>query len=667
MVTDVQRRHIEYWKLRSEQCSHKDDTARERLTRAFRSANAGNEEVAYWTQIVEENDGEETCQMLFEAFEANEDMTGAYQFWKSRIGRSEIEYWNSVFLRKLTGTTSGASFSTREVMNICKVMLQRDPSYYWAADAFVETSKSLTDMEARITHLRTALDTLNLSFDVSKGYYESDEVEIARSFLVKGLAEVVMKKGEENYAVGFWTTLVRKCPSSWPISEALHRAFVANGDDQAAMQFWGKMRRVSEEQHFAYFYAESCQNAGKFEEAMKIWWLWLDYFLSKAKFPERQVFSRQTIVKSLNAAINFDYELPDIIEIWEASLKKYPPKDPHDERQECLATAFLHYSNQFALHKAHRLLQKAAEMCPYREEIIRQLRSSFKTTNISRFEGLFWKSHIESTRSLSKWQRAWYYVRSAQFYSGIEAYKDVRRCIKQVIELQPYEDVMEAVRILNIGSNVREFWRLVVMSTPEHSCVEQLEAVCFRSQSDLSSDIEMWQSLIRGNLSNYYLTSKLQSAYQIGRRDLLIIEEIEFWKECIRSKRTRAQHLCNALVDTYKWKRDHDAPDPSTAFDEEISMWRTLLLEQAPEYGVDWDDYNGIPGQLDRSIKAKADAIGDNLWSVIEVWKNAKDLWQLIYFYFQGRSVEIKSETKKRMDDASGILQLLERDSRASI
>ena len=82
---------------------------------------------------------------------------------------------------------------------------------------------------------------------------------------------------------------------------------------------------------------------------------------------------------------------------------------------------------------------------------------------------------------------------------------------------------------------------------------------------------------------------------------------------------------------------------------------------------MDWDDYIGIPGHLDRSIKAKADAIGDNLQSVVEVWKNARDLWQLIYFDFQGRSLEIKSEIKKRMDDASAIVQLLEHDSRTYI
>ena len=34
--------------------------------------------------------------------------------------------------------------------------------------------------------------------------------------------------------------------------------------------------------------------------------------------------------------------------------------------------------------------------------------------------------------------------------------------------------------------------------------------------------------------------------------------------------------------------------------------------------------------RLDQAIKAKANAIGDNLQSVLEVWKNARDLWQFI-------------------------------------
>ena len=83
----MQRRLIEYWKLRSEQHSDYNDMVRERLTNAFRSA---NEEVAYLMQFVEKSNGMQQYEM-FKAFEAKGDMIGAYQFWKPRFNRGDIE------------------------------------------------------------------------------------------------------------------------------------------------------------------------------------------------------------------------------------------------------------------------------------------------------------------------------------------------------------------------------------------------------------------------------------------------------------------------------------------------------------------------------------------------------------------------------------------------
>ena len=347
-VTDAQHRLIEYWKLRSEQCSHEDEIVRQRLTNAFRSANAGNEEVAYWMQIVEKTNRRTECEMLFEAFEANGNMIGAYQFWKSRINRGEMKSWDWDLLKKLTEKRNGAGFSDRELINICKAELQRDHSNQNAAWALVEASTSLTDIQARVTLLKNALDTLKSSFGELE-QYGLFEVEMVREVLVEELAQVIIEREDEKYAVGFWTTLVRKFPNFWSVSKALQSAFAANGDDQAAMQFWRRMRRVGpKEQHFAYFSAESCKDAGEFEEAMKIWWLWLDYFLSRTKRPEMEEFDPETIIDSLNNAIRFDHELPEIIKIWEASLKKHPTNNPSDARHKCLATALLDYSSDFS-------------------------------------------------------------------------------------------------------------------------------------------------------------------------------------------------------------------------------------------------------------------------------------------------------------------------------
>jgi hypothetical protein len=175
---------------------------------------------------------------------------------------------------------------------------------------------------------------------------------------------------------------------------------MCNGNDLTAIQFWGRMRRVGPyEQHFAYFYTECCKNAGEFEEAIKILWLSLDYFLRVIDYPERTEFCPETIVNSLDISIDFDHDLPEIIRIWEATLDKHPPKYSPDARQKCLATALLEHSNHLPPHEAHGLLRKATEISPDREETICQLRANFQITGISYLEDNFWISRLNSTDS----------------------------------------------------------------------------------------------------------------------------------------------------------------------------------------------------------------------------------------------------------------------------
>jgi hypothetical protein len=100
-------------------------------------------------------------------------------------------------------------------------------------------------------------------------------------------------------------------------------------------------------------------------------------------YPERTEFCPETIVNSLNIAINFDHDLPEIIRIFEATLDKHPPKYSPDARQKCLATALLEHSNHLLPHEAHGLLRKAIEISPDREEIICHLRANFQITGIS--------------------------------------------------------------------------------------------------------------------------------------------------------------------------------------------------------------------------------------------------------------------------------------------
>ena len=126
-------------------------------------------------------------------------------------------------------------------------------------------------------------------------------------------------------------------------------------------------------------------------------------------------------------------------------------------------------------------------------------RATFELSGTSHLEGQFWISATESTDSSFKCLQSWYYTWLAQFSSVRHAYEDVRYCIKQVGELDPDGNVRDPVRNLGVGSDVREFWRSIVATTPANFWVEQLEAACWEPQFSSSSNISMSQSLMRGN------------------------------------------------------------------------------------------------------------------------------------------------------------------------
>lgn len=665
MVTSVQRRLIEYWKLKFEQSLHTDDVAFDELIKAFQSAKAVEEELAYWIQNIDNVDLGNLRRVvrLTQAFEAKGDMVGASQFWKNRFSCDKAQYWDWDFLGELR---SRGVFDEYNVINICKAKLQQYPFNEKAANALVKQSKSL-DPEARIMLLKSALHLIKLdhsnALDLDEEFLPEDVTEV----LVDELTHAMMEKGDEEYAIGFWKEAVRKFPSSWPVSNAMHVAFVNHGDYQAAMEFWGRMRRVGpKEQHFAHFSAKSCNDGGNVEEAMKIWWLWLDYFLSDIESPARDEFSVRVIVNSLNNVINFEYDLPEIIKIWEASLKKHPGTCL-DPRHTHLALTLFEYSRDCSSHEAHELLKKAGEMSPDHDGIIRYLRATFETTGIPQLESHFWISRIDSTHSSFTELQPWYYVRLAQCHSGNQAYENVISCLKRIAVLGDYylsEELLEAVRGLDVGDDIRKVWRMIVESHPSHFSVDELEAACKRTQSSLSSDIRMWRSLVLGNLSNSHLSLKLQSAFHASKqRDpLLEEEEIEFWKECIRLKPTDS-NPCYQLQQSYKWRRGHDTTsDPVLIFDDEISTWKMLLVEAAPGSGMVWQ-YRS-PQYLADAIDSKAKAISErNFPDLAKVWKESRDFWQFIRLHLRNAPPEFKNEVKKYIDDASALVKLLENNS----
>ena len=113
-------------------------------------------------------------------------------------------------LEKLAGNTNGIGFSHRDIINICKAKLQRNRSDEHAAEALLKASRSLTDIEARIKLLKSAVDTLKLGFSgVDEEEYYLFEVDMVKELLVKELAQVIMEKGVGKYAVDFWKTSVQ--------------------------------------------------------------------------------------------------------------------------------------------------------------------------------------------------------------------------------------------------------------------------------------------------------------------------------------------------------------------------------------------------------------------------------------------------------------------------
>jgi hypothetical protein len=74
-MLESQRRLVEYWELRSEQCSHTDPKVRSCLTDAFRSANAADEEIKYWRHV-----GRGSVTRILQLWKQKETQTASISF-----------------------------------------------------------------------------------------------------------------------------------------------------------------------------------------------------------------------------------------------------------------------------------------------------------------------------------------------------------------------------------------------------------------------------------------------------------------------------------------------------------------------------------------------------------------------------------------------------------
>ena len=134
--------------------------------------------------------------MLGDAFEANGDMAGAYQFWKSRISRGKMTSADLGLFEKMTENLNDVDFSSRDLIKICTAALQRDPSED-AARILVKASRYLRNVEARITQLKSVLYTLKLNYGELEDT-DLGEVEDASEVPVEELAQTIME-GDEKY------------------------------------------------------------------------------------------------------------------------------------------------------------------------------------------------------------------------------------------------------------------------------------------------------------------------------------------------------------------------------------------------------------------------------------------------------------------------------------
>lgn len=181
-------------------------------------------------------------------------------------------------------------------------------------------------------------------------------------------------------AIGFWEVLVRKSPNPWFIANTL-AVFIRSGEEDTALAFWKKMRTASsKEKHLNYFYAKRCKETGDFGEAISAWMKGLDFIVDSTEEKTLIQFPVECVAQSLQSALTFDHECYDVIQTWERSLRGAPARARQrcaDIRQNYIASTFLE-SVKLSGAMSNEVLQKVASLCPFKEEIVSQLRAQFE-------------------------------------------------------------------------------------------------------------------------------------------------------------------------------------------------------------------------------------------------------------------------------------------------
>ena len=272
-ISKDHRRLIEYWKIRVKCTYPRDLVAPQRLSEAFQAANADQEALEFWREC--RNVTRYTSSRMASAICARKkDYIGLYEWCKScqEIYFAE-ETWEA--LKELrTHTSDSERNSKRDFIDLLKAALMDSPCDASLAGILVEESKAHTQVSDRIKTLRSGLEHMGEHVR-SDDWGTAPDLNDSQKLIVEELEKLVWRQGDEENTVTFWKVMVRKLPNSWYVGRALQNAFGRRGEYPEAVEFWRRIKRSQASYQSDYFYAESCQETGDLEEAIKFWFIWM--------------------------------------------------------------------------------------------------------------------------------------------------------------------------------------------------------------------------------------------------------------------------------------------------------------------------------------------------------------------------------------------------------
>ena len=630
-VMEYGHRTIEYWKKIVQDTSSTNENALDQLSMQVPCSSSEDESVEYRA----EKDGGDAdrgqfIKMLMDSFETKGDVHRAVQFWKSLVvcedsidDADETQVWDSIEAQFDRGVLSKS-----EIILLCKFKLRQQPGSRKALDALSNYSRSFMDIDSRIDLWRGM---------IGMGLYENLDG------IVNELEFSVREKGDEAYAVDLWTTMARNFPWSSRISEALYEAFLEQGINNAAIECWEKLGRIfPEEPHFGHFLAESAKAVGNFKTAINVWSKWMDYFLREDKLEHESNFNLNTIISSLRDAIEFEYAPSKVLEFWETSCKKYPPRLANDQRPQILATAIAmseHGPPPSQQHRGFEQQNQLSRTSPTPDKNVLTLPNPLASVPVNGDSSTNQSLGFDGHWDLKLAQLS--YIR--QDYGRAELHLKTALSSKHIPE-----DVWATVDSFQLSI---DFWLAAVLSDPSPEKVSRLQAACKNSGS---CDVAMWKRLIVQHPENSALSKALEAVFHsVRKRGSNMQEEISFWKACVRLK-SKAANFCEMLSNAFETRRLNQGHCriPIATLKQESEEWKSLLLD----LDVDQIEGDSVLPEYVGSIIAKTAKYGG-----LPVWKDGKEFWAQALQKFSNAPPTFLERLRESYAMAESCVSLLEK------